>query len=69
MIAKKSDIDLLGLNLPVPSITSWRAEIDGKRFSGMNEVNGSFWGYLAEGGERFRVKVYRQHASNVGPNH
>jgi hypothetical protein len=28
-----------------------------------------FLGYLAEGGERFRVKVYRQPASNGGPNH
>jgi hypothetical protein len=28
-----------------------------------------FLGYLAEGGERFRVKVYRQPASNVGHNH
>jgi hypothetical protein len=35
--------DLLGLSLPVPSTTSWRAEIDGKRFSGMIEIEGSFW--------------------------
>jgi REP element-mobilizing transposase RayT len=34
--------------LPVPSITSWRAEIDGKRFSRMIEI----------GAERYRVKVY-----------
>ena len=27
----------------MPSTTSWRAEIDGKRFSGMNEIDGSFW--------------------------
>jgi hypothetical protein len=30
--------DLLALSLPVPSITSWRAEIDGKRFSEMIEI-------------------------------
>jgi hypothetical protein len=35
--------DLLGLSLPVPSTTSWRAEIDGKRFSGMIEIDGSLW--------------------------
>jgi hypothetical protein len=26
------------LSLPVPFITSWRAEIDGMRFSGMIEI-------------------------------
>ena len=34
----------------MPSTPSWRAEVDGKRFSGMNEIDGSF--YLAEGAER-----------------
>ena len=48
VIAKKGD--LLGLNLPVPSITSWRAEIDGNRFSGMNEVDGSFWAISLKAG-------------------
>ena len=27
----------------MPAITSWRAGIDGKRFSGMIEIDGSFW--------------------------
>ena len=27
----------------MPSTTSWRAEIDGKRFSGMIEIDESFW--------------------------
>jgi hypothetical protein len=43
--------------LPVRSTTSWRAEIDGNRFSGMIEIDGSFWA-LSEGAERYRVKVY-----------
>jgi hypothetical protein len=33
--------DLLGLSLPVPPTTSWRAEIDGKRFSRLKEIDGS----------------------------
>jgi hypothetical protein len=41
----------------VRSTTSWRAEIDGNRFSGMIEIDGRFWA-LSEGGERYRVKVY-----------
>ena len=41
----------------MPSTTSWRAEIDGKRFSGMIEIEGSFC-CLAEGAERYRVKVH-----------
>jgi SRSO17 transposase len=32
-----------GLIPPVPHTTSWRAEINGKRFSGMIEIEGSFW--------------------------
>jgi hypothetical protein len=35
--------DLLELSLPVPSTTSWRAEIEGWRFSGIVEIDGSFW--------------------------
>jgi hypothetical protein len=27
----------------VPSTTRWSAEIDGKTFSGMIEIDGSFW--------------------------
>jgi hypothetical protein len=42
--------DHAGLSLPVPSITSWRAEIDGKRFSGMNEIDGSFWAISLKAG-------------------
>jgi hypothetical protein len=34
---------MLGLSLPVPSTTSWREKIDGKRFSGVNEIDGTFW--------------------------
>src|ERR1700738_2555043 len=41
VITEKGCHDLLGLSLPVPSTTSWRAEIDGKRFSGMIEIDGS----------------------------
>jgi hypothetical protein len=37
VITEKGCHDLLGLSLPVPSTTSWRAEIDGKRFSPMCE--------------------------------
>jgi hypothetical protein len=29
--------------------TSWRAEIDGKRFSGMIEIDGSFWAISLKG--------------------
>jgi hypothetical protein len=43
VITEKGCHDLLGLSLPVPSTTSCRAEIAGKRFSGMNEIDGSFW--------------------------
>jgi hypothetical protein len=43
VITKEGCHDLLGLSLPVPSTTSWRAKIDGKRFSGVNEIDGSFW--------------------------
>jgi hypothetical protein len=35
--------DLLGFEFAGPSITSWRAEIDGRRFSRMIEIDGSFW--------------------------
>jgi hypothetical protein len=41
----------------VPSTTSWRVEIEGIRFSGMIEIDGSFWAIFAEGAERYRVKV------------
>jgi hypothetical protein len=40
LITQKGGHDLLGLRLPVPSTASWRAESDGKRFSGMNEIDG-----------------------------
>jgi hypothetical protein len=43
VITEEGCHDLLGLSLPVPSSSSWRAEIDGKRFSGMMEIDGSFW--------------------------
>ena len=42
----------------VPSTTSMRAEIDGKRFSEMIEIDGSFLGYLAGGAEPYRVKAH-----------
>jgi len=42
----------------VPSTTSWHAEIDGKRFSGIIEIGRSLWANLAGGAERYRVKVH-----------
>jgi NAD(P)-dependent dehydrogenase (short-subunit alcohol dehydrogenase family) len=38
-----------GLSLQAPSTTSWRAEIDGKRFSGMIKIDGSFWATSLKG--------------------
>ena len=37
---------------------SWRAEIDGKRFSKDDRDRSQFPGYLAEGAQRYRVKVH-----------
>jgi hypothetical protein len=39
------------------STKSWRAEIDGKRFTDRDWSR--FLSYLAEGGERYRLKVHR----------
>jgi hypothetical protein len=47
---------LLGLSLPMPSTTSWRAEIDGKRFSGMIEIDDALGRSLQEA-LRIRQKV------------
>ena len=47
VITEKGVNDLLGFSLPAPSIMSWHAEIDEKRFSGMIEIDGSFWADLA----------------------
>jgi hypothetical protein len=45
------------LSLPVPSTTSWRAEIDGKEILRDDRDRWNFQGYLAEGAERYRVSI------------
>ena len=50
--------DLLGLSLPVPSTTSWRAEDRREEIFRDDRDRGKFLGYLAEGAERYRVKVH-----------
>jgi hypothetical protein len=58
VITKKGVTTFLGLSLPVPSTTSWRAEIDGKEILRDDRDRWNFQGYLAEGAERYGVKVY-----------